>query len=115
MALEKIVIGSKLPHGLIIAIPESEEKITIKGLNSLKIIGGDHVTTEIDAQYWARWKELHKGYKPLESGAIFEAKTTNDAAAKAKEFAKRRTGLEPLEKEKDPRAGSIDVKPLTAE
>ena len=112
---EKVVIGSKLPHGLAISIPESEDKITIKGLNSSKIIGADHVTTEIDAQFWARWKELHKGYKPLESGAIFEAKTANDAAAKAKEFAKRRTGLEPMEKDGDPRAAGAVVKPLTAE
>lgn len=106
MAKEIIIIGCKLPHGLTITHPlDKNVKVTINGLNSSKIVGSTYVTTEVDADFWATWKAAYLDYAPLKSGALFEARTQTEAAAKAKELAKEKTGFEPINPE------SLGVKP----
>ena len=95
--MAKVIIGCRLPHGLVLSHPlEPGVKVTIAGMNSSKIIGATHVTTEIDADLWDAWKIIHKDFKPFVSGAIFEAKSEADATAKAKELKKEKTGFERL-------------------
>ncbi len=107
-ATDKVIIGSKLPTGLVLKHPKSPSlKIVLKGLNSSKIIGATFVTTEVSAEFWEAWKAAHSHathpFQPLASGAIFETKNEASAGAVAKEYAKRKTGLEPL----DPTAGGV--------
>ena len=97
--MAKILIGCRLPSGLVLQLPESEKKVTLAGLHSSKIIGATHITTEVDADFWEKWKSLHKGYQPLKTGAIFEASSAGQAEAKGKELAKEKTGFEPLKKD----------------
>ena len=96
-----VLIGCRLPNGLILHHPlEPDVKVTLAGLNSSKIIGATHVTTEVDQEFWETWLMVHKGkFQPLESGAIFEA--SNEASAKdiAKDLEKEKTGFEPMSKE----------------
>lgn len=105
---EVIIVGSKLPNGLVLHHPtDPNKKVTIKGLNSSKIVGATYVTTEVDAEFWQTWKLVHKEFVPLKSGAIFEAKNEAAASSIAKERAKVKTGLEPMSRD----AGG--VKPAT--
>lgn len=93
-----IIVGCRLPHGLMIHNPlDPEQKVTLNGLNKTKIIGATYATTEVDAEFWETWKAAHEGsFAPLDSGAIFEARSATEAADKAKELVKEKTGLEPL-------------------
>ena len=65
-------------------------------MNSSKIIGATFTTTAIDKEFWDTWKIAYSEYKPLQAGAIFEARSESDAAAKGKEYSKRKTGFEPM-------------------
>lgn len=106
MAKDLIIIGCKLPHGLMLIHPlDKTQKVQINGLNTAKVIGSTFVTTEVDADFWATWKAAYLDYAPLKSGAIFEARTQTEASAKAKELAKEKTGFEPIPQE------SLGVKP----
>lgn len=108
MANETVLIGCRLPHGLTLTIrePITKEgqpgavisKVTIKGVNSSKIIGATHVTTPVDAEFWASWKKTFPKFKALKNGAIFEAKTVDQADYKAKELEKSKvkTGFEKM-------------------
>jgi hypothetical protein len=97
MAKTVVVIGCRLPHGLIITHPINRN-ITqkIAGLNESRIIGATHITTEVDAELWELWKAIHEDYAPLKNGAIFETKSANDAERQAREFEKVKTGFEAM-------------------
>lgn len=113
-----ILIGSKLPHGLVLKHPaKPTATVTLKGLNSApRGVNGQPVviayaTTEIDQDFWDAWYMAHNGPKPfaaIASGAIFIAKTEEAAKKIAKEQVKRKTGMEPMSQE------SKDIKPLNA-
>jgi hypothetical protein len=112
MAKDLVIIGSRLPHGLILTHPQRpSEKIEVKGLSSLQVknkktglwsaSSNFYATTEVDADFWAAWKMANsKNFKPLESGALFEAPNLTLAAGKAREVKKERTGFEPADPEK---------------
>lgn len=98
--MAKIIIGCKLPNGITLRHPTikvgPESSVTLKGLHKSLIIGADHATTEVDDDFWKAWKAKNEDFEPLTSGAIFEARSVNDAAAIAREFSERKTGLEPM-------------------
>lgn len=101
MARETILIGCRLPNGMILTHPQnSEMKVTLKGNSGEKLDSGlflppkAFATTEIDAEFWAAWKAAYVGFPPLKNRAIFEARNEQEAAAKAKEMAKEKTGFE---------------------
>lgn len=99
-------IGSKLPISLILKHPlKATQTVEIRGLNSAprgtngQPIAVPYITTEVDAQFWAEWKIANqhpeRPFKPLTSGAIFEAKTEEAAEKVYREREKEKTGLEP--------------------
>lgn len=96
--MAKIIIGCKLPNGITLRHPtiKGGPDVTLKGLHKSLIIGADHATTEVDDDFWKAWKAKNEDFEPLTSGAIFEARSVNDAAAIAREFSERKTGLEPM-------------------
>lgn len=97
MAKATVLIGCKLPHGLVLRLKDT--KVTIDGMNKSKIVGATHITTEVDAEFWTAWKAAHKDFQPLKSLSIFEATGVRDAEDKAKELEKKKTGFEPLKKD----------------
>lgn len=102
MAKETVLIGCRLPHGLTIKHPNSDRKgatAKINGMNQSVIKGATYTTTSVDAELWAAWKAAYPDYTPLRTGAIFEARTEDEAKFKGKELAKEKTGLEPLKQE----------------
>jgi hypothetical protein len=104
---ETVKVGSRLLNGLILTHPlKREQKVTIKGLNEGPV-GTDgktrllvpYVITEVDKDFWDAWHLVHKGkFAPLDSGAIFEARTEDHAKNIVRDLEKdkRKTGQEPL-------------------
>lgn len=101
-----ILIGCRLPNGLVLRHPDPARKdktITLRGANEAQVksvvIGQTYVTTSVDADFWESWKKAYSDYGPLKSGAIFEARSDNEATAKARELSKEKTGFEAMPKE----------------
>ena len=97
-----VTIGCRLPNGLIIEL-EGKPPVKLNGQNSaqanspiIMLSPADCGYTEVDADFWQAWKTAYKGYQPLESQAIFEAKNSSDAKAIHREIKNEKTGLEPM-------------------
>ena len=100
MAAKTVLIGCKLPHGLILDHPlDVSKKVELAGLNKAIIIGADCATTPVDGEFWETWKTVHKDHPAVKSGAIFEARTTEEVKAKAKELKEEKTGFEAMPQE----------------
>lgn len=69
----------------------------------IMIRNGAALTFGIPKDFWERWKDENKGSPILENGILFEERSAERAAAKAKEYRDIRTGLEPLKGSNDPR------------
>ncbi len=119
-AAAKIVIGCRLPNGLVIEMPNKpdpngyltptprENRVALKGKNRAVIVGADYGLTEVDVEFWAAWKKANPKFPALAAGTIFEASSANDAAAVADEVKAERTGFEPMQIDgKDPRAAGV--------
>lgn len=104
-AASHVGVCCRLPHGITLHNPKNyDDKVVLKGRNKITIIGANYATTMVRKEFWDAWYAAHKGkFDALNCGAIFEAKNAEDAAAIAKEFKDRRTGLEPL----DPKAHGV--------
>jgi len=97
MAGKTVIVGCKLPHGIVLENPlDPSVKRLIKGKNSSLIVGAPHCTTEVDADFWAAWLGANADFPAVKSGAIFEAKSEADAAAIVKETLAEKTGFEPM-------------------
>ena len=96
MARDIVVIGCKLPHGIVLHSPvDPTKKVTIKGLNSSELIV-PYVLTPVDADFWTEWEMANAKFQPLVSKALFVAKNKADADAMGKELQRERTGLETI-------------------
>ena len=109
MAAKIVVVGCKLPHGIIIQHPmDPNKKVELAGKNKALIVGADYATTEVDGDFWEQWVAVNKEFPAVKSGAIFVAKTLTDAAAIAAESKDRKTGFEPMRTDgKDERAAGV--------
>lgn len=101
--MAKVLIGCRLPHGLKLHHPNPDihETVTLAGYHSNKLVTRDGhtpaqmwATTQVDADFWAAWKTAYSSYKPLRDGNIFEATNEQQAALKAKDMEKQKTGFE---------------------
>lgn len=91
-----VFVGCKLPHGIVIELPNKPDAtVTLKGLNSSNIIGAPYAVTEVDEEFWAKWIASNAKFGPVESGAIFQAKSETELKATAKSLEGEKTGFEP--------------------
>jgi hypothetical protein len=107
MARETILIGCRLPNGLILHNPDPtkrDQTVKLAGTSSAPTEGGLYLppkmfaTTEVDAEFWSAWKAAYVGFPPLKNRAVFEAKSEQEASAKAKELKNENTGFEQMVK-----------------
>ena len=97
---KNLIVGCKLPHGLIIEHPmDANNKVTLKGKNGAIIIGAEYGTTEVSADFYEQWIAVNKESMAVKSGAIFVAKSFDDAIAIAKETKDEKTGFEGMSPE----------------
>lgn len=90
-----ITIGCKLPQGIVLKLDDYPETVTLKGRNA-DMKGGlgirllDYGVTEVEEEFWEKWKSQYSNFQPFKNKAIFEAD-------EAEELANEKTGLEPLD------------------
>jgi hypothetical protein len=100
-AKETVIVGCRLPQGLVLHHPVDRNiQVTLDGPKLVvadgRKLSSNYATTEVDADFWALWKEAYSKSPIMLSRAIFEAKNPQEAAAKAKELAKEKTGFEQM-------------------
>lgn len=123
MAKEQVLIGCKLPHGLIMEIPDVGDllrpkpvgkRVILKGANSLRTNPNaaqgnfPYAVTLVDKDFWDAWLERHKDRPFITNRLVFVAKNEADAKAMGKELLGERTGMESLSLEVDGKGKSLD-------
>jgi hypothetical protein len=105
MAKETVLIGCRLPNGLVLHHPTKRElSVKLAGTYETKTESGVWMpakafsTTAVDAEFWAEWKAAYVGFPPLKNRAIFEARSDQEAESKARNAVKVKTGFEPQSK-----------------
>jgi hypothetical protein len=106
-----VVVGCKLPHGLIIDLYEpgtnehgqkimlaKHQPVTLKGANSSNIVGGFGLT-EVDAEYWDAWAKQNAKFPAVVNGLIFAQDRRDRAADNAMDHAEAKSGFEGLDPE----------------
>ena len=107
--MAKLLVGCKLPNGIVLEHPADPSiKVELNGLNKVVIVGADHASNEVDAEFWDAWIKSNADFPAVKSGAIFVAKDERSLKAIAAENKKRKTGLEPMRTDgKDERATGV--------
>lgn len=98
---EAVIVGCRLPQGLILHHPvDRRQTVTLEGPRLIvadgRNLGKNFAITEVDADFWGAWKTAYAKSPILMSNAVFEAKSAQDAAAKARELQKEKTGFEQM-------------------
>lgn len=101
-----VIVGCKLPNGLILEL--GDKRVTIKGANSSNIIGGHGITEGVDKEFFDAWMAKNAGLQFVKAELLFAHEKAASTAAQAKEQADEKTGLEPLDPEAKP-AGLTEV------
>lgn len=92
---DRVTVGCKLPHGLQIHLPDSQERYKLNGANSALIIGG-YGMTSLPADFANAWFAANASTPYVKNGSVFMASTEADAQDQAKEQSDVKTGTEPL-------------------
>lgn len=80
---------ARTPDGLPVAPPEPGT-----------VVAGYALTPGVDEDIWLAWLVEHEAMEIVKRGLIFAMPKHNDAAAKAKELAENKSGLEPIDPHK---------------
>ena len=91
---ETIVVGCKLPNGLV--VDQDGYTVTLNGANSSNVIGGYGLTEGVDKEAFEKWLEVHKNQPYVKNEMVFAQAKANSAQSKASENASVKTGLEGL-------------------
>lgn len=106
-----ISVGCKLPNGLHldrVKLGEPIERVTLRGSNAARVVGGYGITTNVPEEFFNDWMKRHSQHPAVRNGLIFAHHETASVRDIAKERAENLTGFEPVNKDK-PYKG---VKPL---
>lgn len=109
-----VTVACKLPNGLVIDLKQEDGTYAAFTLNgAFKAPGvldrrvketapGEVGLTPIPKEFWNKWSELNKDFAPFKNGLIFAQKNPREALAEARDKESVKTGLERLEKPKEP-------------
>jgi len=133
---EYVLVGCKLPHGLILEILEAPKpgedflkprvaghRVTLKGACSLynqstkkSAMNFDYAITPVEKSFWEKWYAINKDRDFIRNSLIFVADKQDRAEAIAKERTLAvKTGLEPLSQENDARMKRNEPNPAYLE
>jgi len=93
---KNIIVGCRLPNGLILRHPKTGAEVEIAGANKERIVGSGYAFTEVDEDFCKEWLAAHKDFAPVVSGAIVSGETEKEATAALREKKKKKTGFEGL-------------------
>jgi len=122
MAENTVTVCCKLPSGLVLELDELRREVPAGGSKEIdvwrptgktvricgsnashpdssfpgRVIGG-YGLTEVPEDFWDAWLAQHKGYPPLLNGSLFAQPTPDRATSQAKDQAKVKTGMEPMD------------------
>lgn len=94
-----IVVGCKLPHGLILSVTGAPD-VELNGTNSANIIGGYGLTEGVDGALFAQWLTVNHQHPAVVNGLIFAQASVADAKAQAKDGANIKNGFEGINPDK---------------
>jgi len=113
------IIGCKLPNGLVCELGKfgdpDYKAIRLNGANSRRIVapGSDYGITEVPKDFWDKWVKRHARLDFVQKQMVFAVNDEASARDMAKDGAKVRTGLEPLDPMKAlPGTTDLSGKPL---
>ena len=102
-----VLIGCRLPHGIVLeienAVSKEVTKVTLNGQNKspafeyteMVVLQRDHFgITEIDAGFWEKWLAANADFAPFKANAIFVAKDEKSIKSQAAELRTEPTGFE---------------------
>lgn len=127
----KVTVACKLPHGLVLRLfrMEEEAELVMGGGTRMRkvarptgeqvvlhgnavpfgtipmhrIIGGYALTEGVDKDFFDAWLEQNKSAAYVRNGLVFAYEKAEATEGRARENASRLSGLEPLNKDGDPR------------
>jgi len=94
-----VTVGCKLPNGLHLDFAEPGKplrRVSIRGSNSSRVIGGFGITEGVPSEYFEDWMAKHQELPAVANGLIFAMEKSESTVAKSKEYAGLKNGLEPM-------------------
>lgn len=90
-----VVVGCKLPHGLI--IQHAGRKVVLAGSNAEGAIGGYGLTRGVDKEFFEGWLKDHASFEPVAKDLVFAVGQESAARGTASERKGEKNGFEPLD------------------
>lgn len=125
-----VVIGCKLPHGLVMEVGLSRDpkaiaaglhrtdefdSFTVKGANAARVVGGFGITVGVPAALAERWFSENKSLRYVKDGSIYIVADVAAAKGEAKDRRALKTGLEAIDPTKaGPGKPAIDAAGILA-
>jgi hypothetical protein len=106
-----VTVCCKLPHGLHLDLQQPGKpkvRITLKGHNSARVVGGYGITEQVPKEHFDEWMKQNRNHPAVTGNLIFAMNNTASAESKAREYAEHRHGMEPINSSdpaSDPRLG----------
>jgi len=99
-----VSVGCKLPHGLHLDLKMKgggdPVRVTLKGANAARIVGGYGITENVDGEFMRAWLAKNAKHPAVVNGQIFiheDARAAESIAKERRDDASTRTGLEPID------------------
>lgn len=101
-SVKLVSVGCKLPHGLHLDLKSNDGpvRVTLKGANDARIVGGYGITENVSAEFMQQWLKKNARHQAVVNGLIFLHADTKGAEATAKERgadSRTATGLEAID------------------
>jgi hypothetical protein len=95
-----VTVGCKLPNGLHLDLKANDgatSRVTLKGANDSRIVGGFGLTENVSAEFMERWLKKNAKHPAVVGGAIFIHSDMRSAESLAKERRDLTTGLDAID------------------
>lgn len=115
MAAESVIVGCKLPNGLILQVGNETVRLNGRARYRIPLEGRVNRNTDVEyadgltvvpKQFWDSWYGAHKDYPPVmkvdaqgrpKEPAVYASPNRNEAVAKAKDTESAKVGFEGLD------------------
>jgi hypothetical protein len=99
-ATKLVSVGCKLPHGIHLDMKAQDgslQRVTLKGANDARIVGGYGITENVSAEFMTAWLKKNARHAAVVNQSIFLHNDTRSAESMAKERRDIPTGLEGID------------------